>query len=113
MRADVNSLMSGELGEWLASQAEMRASAREQAASRWTWGAALLMPVFAFVWFAPWFDGWRLMVFAIGAIAVATWGYQPIDKARKAIKVGINGAIARSLGIAYEHDVEPGGEFAA
>ena len=114
MRADVGGLMQGELGDWLAGQADMRGAAREQAASRWTWGAAGLMPVLAFLWFGPdWGFDLPAVVSFVGVVGVAVWGYQPIARARKAIKIGINSAIAGSLGIAYEHDVEPGAEFAA
>lgn len=114
MRADVSGLMQGELGDWLAAQGEMRAQAKEQAASRWTWSAAALMPVLAFVWFGPeWaFDLKAVMTF-FGVIGVIVWGYQPIAKAKRSIKIGINTGIAKSLGIAYEHDVEPGAEFEA
>jgi hypothetical protein len=41
------------------------------------------------------------------------WGYQPISDAKKAIKIGINSAIAESFGVTYDHDVEPGAEFEA
>ncbi|MDC8753043.1 DUF3137 domain-containing protein [Erythrobacter sp. sf7] len=114
MRTNIDNLMQGELGEWLATQTDMRASAKERAASRWTWGAALLLPVLAFLWFGPtWPTGLRVMITFGAAIAVTVWGYQPIADAKKAIKIGINSAIARSFGVAYEHDVEPGAEFEA
>ena len=113
MRADVNGLMQGELGDWLAGQAEMRFAAKKQAIDRWTWGIALMMPTMAFVWFAPWFDGWRFMLFGAGMLGMWLWGYAPIAKAKKSIKIGINSGIAKSLGIAYEHEVEPGDEFEA
>jgi len=114
MRADVNTLMQGDLGQWLAEQTAMRAAAKERAASRWTWGAALLMPALAFLWFGPeWGGSFRFIVTVGGLLLVGIWGYQPIAAAKKAIKVGINSAIARSYGIDYEHDVEPGPEFEA
>lgn len=114
MRADVSGLMHGELGDWLAGQTDMRAGAKEKAASRWTWGAAGLMPALAFIWFGPGL-GFDLNAFLSGAgvFGVAIWGYRPIADAKKSIKIGINSAIAASLGIAYEHDVEPGAEFEA
>ncbi len=114
MKVNVDRLMQGELGEWLAAQSAMRADAKERAASRWTWGAALLMPALAFVWFGPEIPaGLRMVATFGGAIMVAVWGYQPIAAARQAIKIGINSAIAASLGIDYAHEVEPGEEFAA
>lgn len=104
--------MQGELGQWLAGQSKMRSTAKETAANRWTWGAALLMPVLAFVWFGPEnLGGLRTMVTLGGGIGVLVWGYQPLAEAKKAIKVGINSAIAASLGISYDHEVEPGAEF--
>lgn len=112
MRADVDNLMRGPLGDWLTAQAGMRAAAKAKAASRWTWGAALLLPALAFLWFGPaWSGELRFFITAGALVALGAWGYQPIAEAKRAIKVGINSAIAESLGIAYEHDVEPGAEF--
>lgn len=114
MRADVDSLMQGELGQWLAGQSEMREAARQKAHWRWTWGAAIMLPVLALVWFG--IDasaGLRAIVTLFGATVFGIWGYQPIDEAKKTIKVGINSAIARALGIEYSAEIEPGEEFAA
>jgi len=114
MHANIDQLMQGSLGEWLESQAAMRAAAKERAANRWTWGAALLMPALAFLWFGPQqLASLREIASIAGIAGVVAWGYQPIVNARKAIKVGINSAIAASLGIAYDPEVEPGAEFAA
>ncbi|MCK0128636.1 DUF3137 domain-containing protein [Erythrobacter sp. F6033] len=114
MRADVQGLMNGELGDWLQQQSAMRAEAKESAHSRWTWGAVVLLPLLAFMWFGPSFSGQlKFFLSAGGAIGVGAWGYMPINAAKKTIKVGINSAIARSLGVEYAHDVEPGGEFEA
>jgi hypothetical protein len=114
MRADIDSLMQGALGEWLAAQSDMRAAAWNKATWRWTWGAAIMLPVLALVWFG--IDasaGLRSMITLGGATVFGMWGYQPLAEAKKAIKIGINSAIAQSLGIAYAHDIEPGAEFAA
>lgn len=112
MMANVDSLMQAGLGQWLEQQAAMRAAAKEQAASRWTWGAAILMPVLAVLWFGPDLAGsFRFLVTFGGIIAVGWWGYQPIAAAKRTIKVGINSAIADSHGVQYAHDVEPGPEF--
>ena len=114
MRADIDSLMQGALGEWLAAQSDMRAAAWNKATWRWTWGTAIMLPLLGLVWFG--FDasaGLRAMTTLGGATIFGLWGYQPIAEAKKAIKIGINSAIARSLGIAYAHDIEPGEEFAA
>lgn len=114
MRADVQGLMGGELGEWLGQQAHMREAAKEKAHTRWTWGAAILLPILAWVWFGPeWGFVMKSFVTLIAGFAVGSWGYAPIAEAKQAVKVGINSAIARSLGISYEHDVMPGAEFEA
>lgn len=114
MRADIDSLMQGELGQWLAAQSEMRAKAWNKATWRWTWGAAIMLPVLALVWFGLDASGGLRAIVTLGGTSIfALWGYQPIEEAKKAIKIGINSAIARSLGIEYAHDIEPGSEFAA
>lgn len=114
MQTDVSALMQGELGDWLRQQSSMREDARKEAFSRWSWGLCALVPVLAFMWIAgSGLGGWRMIISFIAITAISAWGYQPIADARRAIKVGINSAIARNLGIAYEHDVEPGGEFEA
>ena len=114
MRTNVETLMQGQLGKWLAGQAEMRAAAKEKATSRWVWGAVILLPAFAFLWFGPALPSTLKAVITVtGVIAASAWGYQPIADAKKAIKIGINSAIAESFGVAYEHDIEPGPEFEA
>ncbi|MDJ0977328.1 MAG: DUF3137 domain-containing protein [Erythrobacter sp.] len=114
MRADVNALMAGELGQWLADQSAMRDAAREKARWRWTWGAALAMIPLALVWFGPsGLGAFRAIVTMAAVAGVGVWGYLPIAQATKAIKVGINSGIAKSLGISYAHDVEAGAEFEA
>lgn len=112
MQANVDQLMGGELGDWLEQQSTMRTAAKEKAYSRWTWGAAVLLPVLAFLWFAPDF-GFKWILTFMGVGGVGWWGYQPIAEAKRTIKIGINSAIASSLGIQYQHDVEAGPEFAA
>lgn len=114
MRKAVDGLMQNGLEGWLAGQAGMREDARKQAASRWVWGAAILMPVLAFLWFSPlgFFPLAQFVTF--GAVGVVVfWGYVPIATAKQAIKIGINTAIATSFGVSYAHEVEPGAEFEA
>jgi len=114
MRTNIDTLMQGQLGEWLASQAEMRASAKAKASARWVWGAVILLPVLAFLWFAPVLSGgFKAMLSFGGIMLVSIWGYQPIVEAKKAIKIGINSAIAESFSVSYDHEVEPGAEFEA
>lgn len=112
MRSNIDTLMQGQLGEWLAGQTDMRAAAKEKATSRWVWGAAILLPALAFLWFGPPISSmFKIFLALIGVLAAGMWGYQPIAEAKKTIKIGINSAIAKSFGVAYDHDVEPGAEF--
>jgi len=113
MQADVQGLMGGELGSWLDQQSGMREQAKEKANNRWFYGALVLLPLGVFWWLMGWGGELKFWLLGIAGIGVGIWGYQPIADAKKAIKVGINSAIANSLGIAYEHDVEPGNEFEA
>ena len=114
MQRPIDGLMQGGLEDWLAGQADMREAAKKQAASRFTWGAAIALPVLALLWFGPAIDVALKLFVTIGAAAlVGWWGYRPIDAAKRAIKIGINTAIAASYGVSYEHDVEPGAEFDA
>lgn len=114
MRGPIDGLMQGGLEQWLAGQTDMREAARKQAASRFTWGTAIALPVLAFLWFGPALEIGLKLFITIGAGAlVAWWGYRPIEAAKRAIKIGINEAIAASFGVSYSHDVEPGPEFDA
>ena len=112
MQADVQGLMRGELGNWLAEQSDMRDAAQKKAFDRWFYGGIALLPLLAFLWFAPIFGaGLKLFAAAAACIGVASWGYKPIQEAKATIKVGINEAIASDLGIEYDPVVEPGVEF--
>ncbi|MEM6266897.1 MAG: DUF3137 domain-containing protein [Pseudomonadota bacterium] len=114
MQADVQALMAGELGSWLAEQTDMRQQAKEKAYWRWTLGACALLPALALMWFGPgWLGDFKIYLSAGGVMGVSWWGYLPINAAKKTIKIGINSAIARSLGIHYQHDVTPEAEYEA
>ncbi len=114
MRSNIDAVMKGGLEDWLSGQADMREGAKSQATSRWVWGAAILMPVLAFVWFSPVAQTPFAAIITAGGIGgAAWWGYRPISAAKHAIKVGINSAIAASYGLAYASEVEPGHEFDA
>lgn len=114
VQTDIDALMAGGLEDWLAGQGAMRAEAREKATSRWVWSAAILMPVLAFIWFSPAAKTSLAPLLTMAGIGgAAWWGYLPIAAAKQAIKIGINSAIAAAYGLAYEHEVEPGPEFAA
>ncbi|WP_298333213.1 DUF3137 domain-containing protein [uncultured Erythrobacter sp.] len=113
MQADVQGLMRGELGNWLAEQTSMRDAAKKKAFDRWFIGGIALLPLVSFLWFVPLAFLFDLKLFIAGAalLGVAAWGYKPIQEAKQTIKVGINEAIARDLGIGYDPEVEPGVEF--
>ncbi|MDT8280521.1 MAG: DUF3137 domain-containing protein [Erythrobacter sp.] len=112
MRNTIDTLMQGQLGNWLAGQADTRAAAKEKAASRWVWSAAAGLPALALLWFGPDLPTGLKSIVTFGAVMFAgIWGYQPIAEANKAIKIGINSAIAESFGVSYAHEVEPGAEF--
>lgn len=114
MQADVQSLMQGELGQWLNEQQVMREEAKKKAFNRWFYGGIALLPVLGFLWFLPFSLGdFKVVLTALGIGGVGAWGYAPINEAKKTIKVGINSAIAQSLGISYDHDVDPGEEWDA
>lgn len=111
-RPDVDALLAGSLGAWLAQQALVREQARETSNRRYTIGAMIILPPLALLWFGPDWDP-DLKVFAsfIAAGLVAAWGYAPRAKAIKETKRGINRAIAESLGLTYEMEFEPGQGF--
>ncbi len=112
MHADVQQLMDGELGQWLGERETTRAAAKAKAHNRWFYGGIALLPVLAFIWFAPASLGdFRFFLTAVAIGGVYAWGQQPISKAKREVKIGINSAIARSLGISYEHDVDPDAAF--
>jgi hypothetical protein len=112
-RADIDALIGGELGRWLAEQDAMRSAAREKSRWRMTWGAAVSLPILAFVWFGPLTGDFSFLITAACGFLVYYWSSKPIEKARRTIKGGINSAIAQSLGMDYQLEHEPGDEFAA
>lgn len=111
-RPDPDALMAGPLGEWLAGEDGARKEARDKA-SKIQYAAIITACVVAFgiVLFVPAGIGLALKLgFLIGAggFALAEWIKRPVIKA---IKGGINEAIARALDMQYSLTVQPGGEF--
>ncbi|AWW74488.1 hypothetical protein CD351_08625 [Erythrobacter sp. KY5] len=112
MQADIQRLLDGELGQWLAEQEAVRAEAKAKARDRWFYGALICLPLFGVMWFLP-VIAWNFKIFiAVAACGAAyAWGYAVIAEAKKNVKVGINSAIAADLGIRYDHEVSPGWEY--
>lgn len=105
-------LLDGPLGGWLAEQATAREDAKKQSANRLFWVLLALIPLLVFGWmFVPLGIEFRLFIGA-GLLTVgATWSQMPKQHAKTRVKVGINEAIARSLGLTYEHEFTPGDAF--
>lgn len=114
MQADVDALLAGELGDWLAEQSTMRSQAKTTAWTRLAMGGAAYVAILGFVWIAlnASFVFAGFVAFG-GLVGLAFWCLLPVVNATKQIKIGINSAIARSLGVSYQHDVTTGPEFAA
>ncbi|PLK26225.1 DUF3137 domain-containing protein [Novosphingobium sp. TH158] len=111
VRPDPDSLMAGELGQWLATQDGDRAAARARAAAiqKWAIIAACVVAVLIVL-----FNG-QVSAALQGGFFVGAGGFGIAEyskrKVTNTIKGGINGAIARSLGMEYAVEVSPGGEF--
>jgi len=109
---DAGELMAGPLGQWLESQANVRENAKAKANNRLYKCALFGLPILAFfVILVP--AGLELKLWvsaATGGIAF-WWSQIPKREAIKAVKIGINDAIAGALGLKYSHDLEPGRGF--
>jgi hypothetical protein len=111
-KPDVDTLLAGPLGQWLGQQAQMREEARRTSNRRYTIGAAIVVPLLAALWLGlDWdFEPKAFISLVAGGIA-AGWGYAPLAQAIKAMKRGINRAIAEALGLTYQMEFEPGHGF--
>lgn len=108
---NADALMAGELGQWLAAQNADRAAAKAKAA-RIVWFALLAAVAAAFVVVLvtgrP-ITGLQVGFFlGLGGFAWAEWSKRPV---LNRLKGGINGAIARSLGLDYSVECQPGKTF--
>jgi hypothetical protein len=113
-RPDIDRLLAGPLGEWLAKQARVREDARRKSNRRYAIGAAIVLPLAAVLWLvlAPdWGIAFKIMASAFACAIAAVWGHAPRARAIKETKQGINSAIAGSLGLTYEMEFEPGEGF--
>ena len=105
-------LMAGPLGDWLGEQHQVREDAKAASKRRMVGSAVVLLPLMgaAMLFLEVDFVAKVMLCVFVGVFAWL-WAHQPIARAKKAIKVGINDAIAGSLGLSYSHDVEPGVHF--
>jgi hypothetical protein len=114
VQIDVDALMEGELGQWLTEQTSMREKAKQRSFSRYMWSGGAYVFALIVLWISDSLSGpFQFFLTAAGAIGVGVWGYLPIAEASKTIKIGINSAIAKTFGLSYEDEVEPGSEFRA
>lgn len=117
-KPDVDELMAGPLGQWLAQQAVVRAEARRKSNRRFMIASVVAVPVMALFWLAQMFGDWneelKMFLSFAGLAGGGGWAYAPRAKAIKETKEGINRAIAESLGLTYLHDCDasPGFELA-
>lgn len=111
-RPDPDVLLAGPLGQWLASESDVRAAAKAKASRIQMWGIGAACAVaFVITLFSPWGAGTGLKLgFFIGAGAFgwAEWSKRPVINA---IKGGMNQAIAAALDMQYSLQVTPGQEF--
>jgi hypothetical protein len=112
-RPSVDQLLAGPLGGWLEQQTLAREEAKKQASNRLFIAGMIGLPLLAFVWIlTP--IGLELKLFgsAFAAMGAFAWSQAPKSKAKKAVKIGINSALAEALGIDYAHELQPGAAFA-
>jgi hypothetical protein len=113
-RPNVDTLLAGPLGEWLARQAVVRAEAKAKSNRRFMIAGIIAAPLLGLIWLGQFFGlGEELKFFAsfAGLGGGGVWAYAPRAKAIKETKRGINSAIAESLGLGYEMEFEPGPGF--
>ncbi|MWV27785.1 DUF3137 domain-containing protein [Aurantiacibacter rhizosphaerae] len=109
---DVDLLMAGPLGQWLVDQEQVRADAKKKTWNRRFLVLIVLLPLALFVLIAFQMELmpviWGTAV--LGGIAFA-WAQRPVTNAVRAVKIGINEAIADALDLQYRHDCEPDAAF--
>jgi hypothetical protein len=108
---DVDTLLAGDLGQWLQGQAEARREAKRKAWQRWIGGLVLGAPLLlcfggeGFVWQALGYAG-------LGIIAIGfTLGGIIRQNMVSSLKREMNGALARTLGISFDPAARFGDEF--
>lgn len=108
---DVDSLMAGELGSWLAAQDDARKEAKSKAWKRWIAGAVIGLPMMT--GFLS--DGFAGMLLGfVGFIVLAIGfglGASIRQKMVTSLKTQMNGTLADTLGISYSPTASFGEEF--
>jgi hypothetical protein len=111
-RPDAATLMAGPLGQWLSEQNAERAVVKAKV-SRWRMlafgGAAAVFVVVMLLSRGNFVTAAQMAFFTgLGGFGIAEWAKRPmINK----LKGGINGAIAKALGLEYSVTCEPGDTF--
>ena len=107
---DVDTLMAGGLGDWLAGQQAVRAETRRKI---WTIGltAAVLGAIVAFAGYLLVSPPVALFLGGLVAMAGAGWATYLRQKMINSLKQEMNGTLARSLGIEYQVSPVSGPEF--
>lgn len=108
---DVDSLMAGELGSWLAGQDDARKQAKSKAWKRWIAGLVLGAPLLVgFFW-----EGILGQVIGFAGLAIIIVGFTLGGMIRQqmvhSLKTEMNATLARTLGITYSSTASFGDEF--
>lgn len=112
-RPDVDTLLAGELGQWLQGQALVRDAARAKSNSRFVMAAFVVLPLAGFLFggMPTWAFDIKAWIVGLAAAGLGAWAYGPRSAAIKQTKEGINAALANALGLKYEHEIQPGPGF--
>ena len=115
MQADIDRLMEGELGQWLASQTEVRKQAKRKSVLTLIIGAAIAAVLTALVWFFVPDLPWALLLFTFVGFSLCgvIVALAPVKRLNRTMKLGINAAIADALGVTYSEAVQRGPEWKA
>ena len=109
--ADVDTLLAGELGQWLQAQTSAREEAKRKAAKRMVGGLVLGAPfLLGFFWDGGWGQAVGFVGLAIIAIGFTMGGIIRQNMV-SSLKREINSALARSLGVEYSPEAAFGDEF--